>query len=267
MVFCLFNKLDVSFDGVLCFGFDVVVSYLFDTVTFIFVLLVLVVFTVWFVYDVIVFGYDALSLLCFSSLLYLSLYSLFIGSLGLFIVILECLSVPVILFFVVLRFSDWFVGLSFMMVYSGFTGLFGIVSMVGFAVFDWFWSFSSLSSFFVFILVISLLVKSSFYPFHSWLPYAHGLCGTGGSVFLAGVFLKLGGYGLVRLFDIIVYSSFLFTFQYFFLCLSFFGMVVSSIACIVQVDVKKLIAFSSVCHMNFTILVLFLGGLFPSILI
>lgn len=137
-LFIVFINLDGSFDVFLSFGFDFSVSFSFDVFTFLFTLLVLVIFSVWFIYDIVSSGYNLLNLCCFSSLLYLSLLSLVVGNVGLFIILLECLSLPVLLFFMMVRSSDWFVGLSFMLLYSGFTGLFGFSSLVGFVCFDWF---------------------------------------------------------------------------------------------------------------------------------
>jgi len=86
-------------------------------------------------------------------------------------------------------------------------------------------------------------------PFHIWLPEAHCEAPTSGSVILAGILLKLGGYGFLR------YSVGLFPdasafFTPFVFVISILGIVYASITTIQQVDLKKIIAYSSVGHMG-----------------
>nr|QDA21717.1 NADH dehydrogenase subunit 4 [Deielia phaon] len=103
-------------------------------------------------------------------------------------------------------------------------------------------------------LLLAFLVKMPMFIFHLWLPKAHVEAPISGSMILAGVLLKLGGYGLLRVFSIITYLGVKFNFMWMGVCL--LGGVIVSLICLCQVDLKSLIAYSSVAHMGIV-----LGGL------
>ena len=100
-----------------------------------------------------------------------------------------------------------------------------------------------------FAFFLSFAVKMPLVPFHIWLPEAHCEAPTAGSVILAGILLKLGGFGFLR------YSIGLFTdscsfFAPFVFLISSLGIVYASITTLQQIDLKKIIAYSSVGHMG-----------------
>lgn len=103
---------------------------------------------------------------------------------------------------------------------------------------------------------ISFAVKVPMFPVHIWLPEAHVEAPTAGSVLLAGVLLKLGTYGVYR-FLIPVFSYATYYFVPLVYCLAVIGLIYSSCTTIRQIDLKKIIAYSSVVHMNFLLIGLF----------
>ena len=94
----------------------------------------------------------------------------------------------------------------------------------------------------------SFAVKMPMWPFHTWLPDAHVQAPTAGSVILAGVLLKLGGYGFIR-FSLPMFPEASAQFMWLIFTLSMIAVVVTSLIALVQHDMKKLIAYSSVAHM------------------
>jgi NADH:ubiquinone oxidoreductase subunit 4 (subunit M) len=98
------------------------------------------------------------------------------------------------------------------------------------------------------------------FPVHIWLPEAHVEAPTTGSVILAGLLLKLGGYGVLRFLVPICGNVNLLVKDYIIL-FCFLAIIYASIAALRQVDLKKIIAYSSVVHMNFGFIGIFLNNL------
>jgi len=102
----------------------------------------------------------------------------------------------------------------------------------------------------------SFAVKVPMWPVHTWLPDAHVEAPTAGSVILAGVLLKMGGYGFLRL-SLPMLPDATQYFAPFIFSLSVIAVVYTSLVALVQEDMKKLIAYSSVAHMGFVTLGIF----------
>jgi NADH-quinone oxidoreductase subunit M len=103
---------------------------------------------------------------------------------------------------------------------------------------------------------LSFAIKVPIFPFHTWLPDAHVEAPTAGSVILAGVLLKMGTYGLMRL-AMPLFPTAARDFATFIMVLAVIGIIYGALVAMVQQDVKKLVAYSSVSHLGFVVLGLF----------
>nr|URX54144.1 NADH dehydrogenase subunit 4 [Glyptotermes sp. 15 AB-2022a]URX54157.1 NADH dehydrogenase subunit 4 [Glyptotermes sp. 15 AB-2022a]URX54196.1 NADH dehydrogenase subunit 4 [Glyptotermes sp. 15 AB-2022a] len=106
------------------------------------------------------------------------------------------------------------------------------------------------SNLFYFCMIFAFLVSMPMFLVHLWLPSAHVEAPVSGSMILAGVLLKLGGYGLLRVSPILVNF---FSFGYIWISISLVGGFLVSLICMRQTDLKSLIAYSSVAHMGIVI--------------
>jgi NADH-quinone oxidoreductase subunit M len=100
---------------------------------------------------------------------------------------------------------------------------------------------------------LAFAIKVPLFPFHTWLPDAHVEAPTAGSVILAGVLLKMGTYGLVR-FSLPLFPSAAAAFAPYLAILAVVGIVYGALVAMVQPDLKKLVAYSSVSHLGFVVL-------------
>jgi len=103
---------------------------------------------------------------------------------------------------------------------------------------------------------LAFSIKVPLFPFHTWLPDAHTEAPTAGSVILAGVLLKMGTYGLMR-FNFALFPEQARNFAPLFVVLAVIGIIYGALVAMVQPDVKRLVAYSSVSHMGFVILGMF----------
>lgn len=102
----------------------------------------------------------------------------------------------------------------------------------------------------------SFAVKMPMWPVHTWLPDAHVEAPTAGSVILAGILLKLGGYGFIR-FSLPMFPLASADFAPLIFALSVIGIIYTSLVAFVQTDIKKLIAYSSIAHMGYVTMGIF----------
>jgi len=109
-----------------------------------------------------------------------------------------------------------------------------------------------------FAFLIAFAVKVPMWPVHTWLPDAHVEAPTGGSVILAAIMLKMGGYGFLR-FSLPVTPDASMSYDWLIIGLSLIAVVYIGFVALVQTDMKKLIAYSSIAHMGFVTLGFFLA--------
>jgi len=103
---------------------------------------------------------------------------------------------------------------------------------------------------------IAFAIKVPMFPFHTWLPDAHVEAPTAGSVILAGVLLKMGTYGFVR-FSLPMFPEASYRFAWIVIVLAIIGIIYGALVAMMQKDMKKLVAYSSVSHLGFVMLGIF----------
>lgn len=116
--------------------------------------------------------------------------------------------------------------------------------------------FQEFQFFFAFLWVaffLSFAIKVPIFPFHTWLPFVHVEAPTIGSMLLAGIMLKLGTYGLIR-YTISILADFNDFFTPIVFIMGVLSIIYGSLSTIRQIDLKKIIAYSSIVHMNYTII-------------
>nr|YP_010620962.1 NADH dehydrogenase subunit 4 [Hebardina concinna]WAX39306.1 NADH dehydrogenase subunit 4 [Hebardina concinna] len=133
-------------------------------------------------------------------------------------------------------------------------GIFYVYDSVGYIYIPLLSSNFYMNNLFYLCMVFAFLIKMPMFLVHLWLPKAHVEAPVSGSMILAGVLLKMGGYGLLRVF--IMLTPFFSMFNYIWISISLVGGVIVSLICMRQTDLKSLIAYSSVAHMGIVI-----GGL------
>src|SRR5690349_16854924 len=137
---------------------------------------------------------------------------------------------------------------------GSWTGAFDFLTLRDFAAGGGFAPALQVGAFLAFFLAFA--IKVPMFPFHTWLPDAHTDAPTAGSVILAGIMLKLGAYGLIR-FAMPLFPDAARTFAPAIIVLSLIAIIYGAIVALVQPDLKRLVAYSSVSHMGFVTLGLF----------
>lgn len=117
-------------------------------------------------------------------------------------------------------------------------------------------SFFSVQSILFFAFALAFAIKVPAFPFHTWLPDAHVEAPTPGSVILAAVMLKMGTYGFIR-WTIPMFPEASEHWAWLFLMIGTIGIIYGALVAMVQTDIKKLVAYSSVSHMGYVLLGLF----------
>ncbi|MCO6512780.1 MAG: NADH-quinone oxidoreductase subunit M [Aridibacter famidurans] len=103
---------------------------------------------------------------------------------------------------------------------------------------------------------LAFSIKVPLFPFHTWLPDAHTEAPTAGSVILAAILLKMGTYGIMR-FNFTLFPEASREMAWIFIILAIIGIIYGALVAMVQPDVKRLVAYSSVAHMGFVVLGMF----------
>lgn len=114
----------------------------------------------------------------------------------------------------------------------------------------------NIQSYLFFAFLLSFAIKVPLFPLHTWLPDAHVQAPTAGSVILAGVLLKMGTYGIIR-FCLPLFPQSTIEYAPIVSILAIIGIIYGALVAMVQTDMKKLVAYSSVSHLGFVVLGIF----------
>ena len=138
---------------------------------------------------------------------------------------------------------------------GNWAGAFDFEQLRAFAATGGFGNTLQLAAFAAFFLAFA--IKVPMFPFHTWLPDAHTEAPTAGSVILAGILLKLGAYGFIR-FALPLFPNAAHTYAPAIIVLSLIAILYGAVVALVQPDLKRLVAYSSVSHMGFVTLGIFI---------
>lgn len=274
LMFCLFNSNKSTFQFVtefssinstilnidFIFGIDGISIYFFYLTAF---LCFLCIIFIWDdadfkSYSILLFILELLLLLTFSVL-----------NLFLFYVFFECILIPIYLIIGLWGSREKKIRASYLLFFYTICGsllmliaILYIYSLTGTFNFEYLQVYSfnfDQQTFLWFAFFLSFASKIPMFPFHIWLPEAHVEAPTIGSVLLAGILLKLGVYGFLR-YSLALFPDACLYFTPLVYMLGIIGVVYSSFAAIKQTDLKKIIAYSSIAHMNLVVLGIFSGS-------
>nr|AFI54729.1 NADH dehydrogenase subunit 4 [Acanthosoma labiduroides] len=142
--------------------------------------------------------------------------------------------------------------LLFYTLFASLPMLLGIIYIYSYSFTLNFWLISLPINFYLYLsMILAFLFKMPMTFVHFWLPKAHVEAPVSGSMILAGILLKLGGYGLFRMF--LFLSDYSISYSHLLLSLNLYGSFIIGLLCLCQVDIKSMIAYSSVAHMSLVI--------------
>lgn len=242
--FLLFENLQLNY---------VYMTMKFNFLSFIFILLTFIVFFVVWFYAFCV-GISKLEFYIYIFIEVLSFLIFLVDNLLFFIIILEVSTIVLLFTYTGDRYRR-FRSMSLLFYYTLASGLFLLlvffVRDLGVTHFDNLLMFC--------VMLIGVFIKLPIYPFHLWLPEAHAEATTCGSLILAGVILKMGFYGFVYF---VSAELLFFPYKNFIVAFLLFSSLFLLFAVYVQVDIKKIIAYSSVIHMQIAIAVFLMDSVY-----
>nr|YP_010990547.1 NADH dehydrogenase subunit 4 [Zanna robusticephalica]WOW98861.1 NADH dehydrogenase subunit 4 [Zanna robusticephalica] len=253
--FFFFFFCGVGYDFYWCISYN----FMLDKVSFLFICLSLWIFILVFL-SIYEFYYcdNNFYLLCvyLGMLFFFLLFDFLVIDFFSFYFFFECSLIPLFLIIFGWGYQPERLGAGIFLIFYTLFGSFPFFISIIYLI-DFFGSFSFilvykiLNNYLVFFVIFSFLISFPCFGVHLWLPKAHVEAHSSGSMILAGVMLKLGGYGFIRFLPFCY--EFLYNYSYFFIAVCLLGCFYISVYCLIQSDLSMLIAYSSVCHMSVVI--------------